>query len=222
MIGYLRVSKPINCIIEPKIAQVKFRDLRVAQPWPELKAFADTFDMDSIEEIKYIHVPYAVLLIKACDKWRAEHNGEMPANFAQKQEFKAAIKASCKFVVAENFDEAMNAVFDCYKKNEVLPDSVANIFNTFSDQMNSSKEPFWLMVRALKQFFDDEGRLPVQGVIPDMISLPEYYLNLQKIYLAKSDADTAILRTHVDKYATEAGIDKITPEELTMFVRNNL
>ncbi len=55
-----------------------------------------------------------------------------------------------------------------------------------------------------------------------MISLPEYYLNLQKIYLAKSDADTAILRTHVDKYATEAGIDKITPEELTMFVRNNL
>ena len=30
MVGYLRICKPVNCIIEPKIAQVKFKDLRVA------------------------------------------------------------------------------------------------------------------------------------------------------------------------------------------------
>ena len=30
MVGYLRLQKPTNCIIEPKIAQVKFKDLRVA------------------------------------------------------------------------------------------------------------------------------------------------------------------------------------------------
>ena len=45
----------------------------------------------------------------------------MPATFAQKQEFKAMIKASCRFVVAENFDEAMNAYAESFKKNEVLP-----------------------------------------------------------------------------------------------------
>jgi len=61
MVGYMRVSKPTNCIIEPKMAQVKFKDLRVAQPWPELQAFANSFNMDEIEEIKYIHVPYAVV-----------------------------------------------------------------------------------------------------------------------------------------------------------------
>ena len=36
MLGYLRVSKPVNCIVESKQALVTIRDLRVAQPFPEL------------------------------------------------------------------------------------------------------------------------------------------------------------------------------------------
>lgn len=48
----------------------------------------------------------------------------MPANFAQKQEFKALIKSMNRFVVAENFDEAMNAYTESFKKNEVLPDNI--------------------------------------------------------------------------------------------------
>ena len=125
MVGYLRVCKPINCIIEPKKAQIKFKDLRVSQPWPELQAYADTFDMENLDQMKYIHVPYAIVLIKACQKWRAEHENQMPANFAQKQEFKAMIKSMCRFVVAENFDEAMTAYAECFKKNEVLPDNIS-------------------------------------------------------------------------------------------------
>lgn len=66
MVGYLRLQKPTNCIIEPKIAQVKFKDLRVAQPWPELEQFAASFDLEALEQMKFIHVPYAVLLIKVC------------------------------------------------------------------------------------------------------------------------------------------------------------
>jgi len=104
----------------------------------------------------------------------------------------------------------------------VLPDNITLIFTAYQDLISGSKEPFWIMVRALKQFVDDEGRLPVQGDIPDMISMPDYYLALQKIYLAKSDADASILRAHVDRYTSEAGIDKITPEMLTRFVRNCL
>ena len=80
--------------------------------------------MSSLEEIKFIHVPYAIVLIKACQKWRAEHEGQMPATFAQKQEFKAMIKSMNRFVVAENFDEAMNAYAECFKKDEVLPDNI--------------------------------------------------------------------------------------------------
>ena len=84
--------------------------------------------MDALEEIKFIHVPYAVVLIKTCQKWRDEHEGQMPANFSQKQEFKAMIKSMNRFVVAENFDEAINAYTESFKKNEVLPDNIQRIF----------------------------------------------------------------------------------------------
>lgn len=57
------------------------------------------------------------------------------------------------------------------------------------------------MVRALKQFTDDQGRMPVQGTIPDMISLPRYYMELQKIYLTRSQQDIEIMIGLLNGYA---------------------
>ena len=124
----------------------------------------------------------------------------MPTNFAQKQEFKAMIKSMNRFVVAENFDEAINAYAESFKKNEVLPDNIQRIFSDYQTELTSSNESFWLMTRALKQFVDQEGRLPVQGTIPDMISLPDYYLTLQRLYLAKSEEDIGKLRAMIDQF----------------------
>ena len=124
MIGYLRCFKPLNCIVEPKVALTKVNDLRVSAPWPELRAFADSFDMDNIEQIKYIHVPFAVILIKQCDIWREQHDGQMPSTFAQKQEFRAQIKAASKFTVAENFEEAYAAYLECFKKQDQVPNDI--------------------------------------------------------------------------------------------------
>lgn len=154
--------------------------------------------MDALEEIKFIHVPYAVVLIKACQKWRDEHEGQMPASFSQKQEFKAMIKSMNRFVVAENFDEAINAYTESFKKNEVLPDNIQRIFSDYPSELSSSNDDFWIMARALKQFVDQEGRLPIQGTIPDMISMPDFYLTLQRIYLAKSEEDIGKMRTMID------------------------
>ena len=124
----------------------------------------------------------------------------MPTNFAQKQEFKAMIKSMNRFVVAENFDEAINANTESFKKNEVLPDNIQRIFSDYQTELTSSNESFWLMTRALKQFVDQEGRLPVQGTIPDMISLPDYYLTLQRLYLAKSEEDIGKMRAMIDQF----------------------
>ena len=122
----------------------------------------------------------------------------MPANFAQKQEFKAMLKAMNRFVVAENFDEAMVAYTECFKKNEVLPDNIQRMFDEFTTEISSSNDAFWIMARALKQFVESEGRLPVQGTIPDMISMPDYYLAIQRLYLAKSEDDIAKMRVMID------------------------
>ena len=91
--------------------------------------------MDELEQMKFIHVPYGLILIKACDKWRSEHDGQMPANFAQKQEFKAMIKSMNRFVVAENFDEAIVAYTEAFKKNEVLPDNIQRLFTEFQPEL---------------------------------------------------------------------------------------
>lgn len=68
MLGYLRVFKRELTIIESKDRENPYkRDLRMAQPWPELKAFAYSFDFATLNEIDHIHVPYAVILIQAAD-----------------------------------------------------------------------------------------------------------------------------------------------------------
>ena len=134
------------------------------------------------------------------------------------------IKSMNRFVVAENFDEAMNVYFECFKKNEVLPDNIQRIFQDYQTELTSSNDSFWLMARALKQFVDQEGRLPVQGTIPDMISMPDYYLTLQRLYLAKSDEDIGKMRTMIDSYVTASNgqAQPVPQDELVMFVRNCL
>ena len=63
MLGYMRILKSESTIIEKKEAAVKVRDLRVTEPWPELEDFAMSFDLESLTEIEFNHVPYACILI---------------------------------------------------------------------------------------------------------------------------------------------------------------
>ncbi|ORZ36950.1 hypothetical protein BCR44DRAFT_1431168 [Catenaria anguillulae PL171] len=47
------------------------RDLRLAQPWPELAAFVDSFpDFDSMSAHELGHLPYPVILIRLYKQWR--------------------------------------------------------------------------------------------------------------------------------------------------------
>lgn len=70
MIGYIRLFKKESCIIEPKKAQVRIKDLRLYNPWQELLDYAKSFDIESLPEAEHTHVPLAVILIQALDKWK--------------------------------------------------------------------------------------------------------------------------------------------------------
>jgi len=52
-----------------------------------------------------------------------------------------------------------------------------------NDKQTSS---FWLCAAGLKAFYESNGRLPVSGVLPDMVSTTEFYLQLQNLYIAKA------------------------------------
>jgi len=56
----------------------------MANPWPELLEFANKFDLDNMTSVEHEHTPYAVVLIKAANKWREAHDNTLPKTFAEK------------------------------------------------------------------------------------------------------------------------------------------
>lgn len=52
-------------------------------------------------------------------------------------------------------------------------------------------EPYWVLVAALRRFVEGEGRglLPLEGSIPDMHASTQLYLDLQRLYREKAEAD---------------------------------
>lgn len=118
-------------------------------------------------------MPYAIILIQALEKWKASHGGQVPKNFTEKNEFKASIKTLNKFGgKAMNFPEAEQNAIECYKTDE-MKHHIKAVFDRLNGTQTST---FWLCVAALKQFFETEGRLPLSGTLPDMVSTTDYYL----------------------------------------------
>lgn len=53
----MQISGAEMAIVESKPDNV-VADLRLAQPWPELQAFADSIDLESCTDMVHKHVPY--------------------------------------------------------------------------------------------------------------------------------------------------------------------
>ena len=67
-------------MIEAKPADVEMHDLRLSEDFPELKAFAQKYDLDNPEmtQGEHSHVPFPVILIKEAAKWKQNHEGVLP------------------------------------------------------------------------------------------------------------------------------------------------
>lgn len=92
--------------------------MRVYDPWPELEEFANSWDLSKLDSKIHNHLPYAILLIKAVKKWKAENNGVMPKNFGEKMKFqKECIPSLQHHQGGLNFDEAKNSASEGYKTN---------------------------------------------------------------------------------------------------------
>ena len=178
MLGYIRLCKQANCIVEPKVFMIKPKDLRIHDPFPELQQLADSIDLASVEEIVHQHVPYALLLIKARQKFMAENNGNPPKAFAEKKKFREeTIKSLQSYPSGLNFDEAIANAQLAFQTNE-LDFELQNAMSQAQVEDASSATPFWIMMKALKDFHAKEGRLPLSGVVPDMVSTTELFLDI--------------------------------------------
>ncbi|KAH7576745.1 hypothetical protein JRO89_XS01G0140600 [Xanthoceras sorbifolium] len=91
-------------------------------------------------------------------------------------------------------------------------------------EVSSNSSNFWVMVAALKDFIVNEGggEAPLEGSIPDMTSSTEHYVNLQKIYQAKAEADFLSIEQRVRNILKKLGREpeSISKATIKIFCRN--
>lgn len=78
------------------------------------------------------------------------------------------------------FEEAYNNAYKCFQKS-LLKGTLEEIFDDNKINDHDEKAPFWILATALKRFHDNMQTLPVAGMLPDMTSTTDLYLDIQKM-----------------------------------------
>ncbi|KAJ6873788.1 NEDD8-activating enzyme E1 regulatory subunit axr1 [Populus alba x Populus x berolinensis] len=88
-----------------------------------------------------------------------------------------------------------------------MDSDLLRIIHDSCSEVESNSSDFWVMVAALKEFIANEGgeEAPLEGSIPDMTSSTELYVNLQKIYQAKAEANFLAIQQRVKSILKRMG-----------------
>lgn len=220
LMGYLRVCSDEHCVVETK-PDNKVEDLRLGTPWPELEKFVMDFDMDSLDDKTYKHVPWAIILVQAARKWKDEHGGNLPSSYKERNELKAQIRGIRRSLDEENFDEALSNAHWIWAL-PTIGSEVRTVLESPKTEVDSSSSDFWVLAAALKNFYTATGNMPLEGSVPDMTSTTEFYLEIQRLYREKADADIAAVTVQLKEILREIGrpSDAIPPEDIKAFCKN--
>ncbi|TKY66972.1 NEDD8-activating enzyme E1 regulatory subunit [Spatholobus suberectus] len=205
--GFVRISLKEHAVIESKPEHF-LDDLRLNNPWPELKRFADDIDLNVQDPVAHKHIPYVVILVKMADEWAKSHGGRLPSTREEKKEFKELLKAGMVAQDEDNYKEAIDSSFKVFAPRGISLE-LQQILNDSSAEVDSNSSDFWVLVAALKDFITNEGggEVPLEGSIPDMTSSTEQYVNLQNIYHAKAEADFLVIERLVRSTLKKIGRD---------------
>ncbi|XP_050206230.1 NEDD8-activating enzyme E1 regulatory subunit AXR1 [Mercurialis annua] len=220
--GFVRISVKEHTIIESKPDHF-LDDLRLNNPWPELKSFAETIDLNVADPVAHKHTPYVIILVKMADEWAKAHGGSLPSTREEKKQFKELLKTGMIAMDEDNYKEATDAAFKVFAPRGISPE-LQQIINDSCTDFDSNSSEFWVMMAALKEFILHEGggEAPLEGSIPDMTSSTELYINLQKIYQAKAEADFLAIEKRVRSILKKIGRDpnSISKAMIKSFCKN--
>ncbi|CAO2823310.1 unnamed protein product [Amaranthus hypochondriacus] len=214
--GIVRVSVKEHTVIDTKPDHF-LDDLRLNNPWPELKRFVESIDINVPDPVAHKHIPYVVILIKMADEWAQSHGGALPSTREEKLEFKNLLKSRMIGLDEDNYKEAIDASFKLFAPHGISP-NLLRILKDSSAEIDSNSSDFWVMVAALKEFVAHEGagEVPLEGSIPDMTSSTEHYVNLQKVYQAKAEADILAMEQHVQNLLKKIGRNPMSISKTTI------
>ena len=221
-VGYTRIVMPELCIVESK-PDAALQDLRVPRPFPELLEISDAMDMDVEDGATHSHIPWIIILMQTLGEWKAEKGTDGPANIKEKREFKKLVQSKNRGM-EENFTEAHAQAHYAYT-HPVVPDEVSAILmdpccSNISANATSSAPGFWVAMRALRDFVEQNGALPLTGSIPDMTSGSATYLALQHAFQKRAAIDIATVSARVAELVAEHGCTPLTEEYIKMVCKN--
>lgn len=202
---------------------LRLYDLRIDQPWPELRAYVDLVDLELLDTYEHAHVPSIVIFIKALDLWKEKYATEAPSNYKEKEAFRKLITSMLRDIMTEaNFAEAVSSSHRAFQKTQV-PHSIMSLFENPKIDDIDGTNMFWIYLSALRNFIKHHGgQVPLLGNLPDMTSHTENYLALKKIYMEKAARD----RRHFTEEVVEIlhslgqGSVAINEESITTFCKN--
>lgn len=194
------------------------QDLRLLNPWPELLELSEqkTEHLDSLSDHDHGHVPYLLILLHFLNVWKASHDGQGPANYSEKKQFKVLVESGARKTNSEggeeNFDEAAAAVLKSLNPPSISS-GLREVFEAEDCQnLKPASANFWIIANAIQKFHTaHNGLLPLPGALPDMKAQSSDYIQLQNIYKAKARSDLAEVTRTIRNSEQELG--KKTPIE---------
>uniref|UniRef100_A0AC35UCR3 NEDD8-activating enzyme E1 regulatory subunit n=1 Tax=Rhabditophanes sp. KR3021 TaxID=114890 RepID=A0AC35UCR3_9BILA len=228
LIGYIRHSMKEHVIMNNKNVYKNPVDLRLTNPWPELKEYIDSIKLEELDHGEHSHVPYSVILMKAFESFMAKQEKKsMLLQNSDRQNFKKHLASMKKFgdkgEDEDNFKEAEDN-FAKYIINLNFPENVTRLFNDARCDypLMADKQKVWTYVAAIKKFKIENGCLPLQGTLPDMQSDTAGYLSLLGIYKKKAEQDASRVEELRQQFLTNQGINDVTDMNLTKKICRNI
>ena len=204
--------------------QAQYRnEMRILNPFPELAAYWDSFDLDKMDDRQHSHCPYTVILHQARKKlmnelgvdkltYKDKPKLEEVINSMRRRKKSVVSETEYPYIDEASIDDALDNIASAFGTPFPPPDTM-ECFRVLKESVpEDNKEPFWRLVRGAYHFFEKHGVLPHYGQCPDMETLPEYYREHKRIYQGKSQADW-------EEVLAEVGND-IDPEYVQRFAKN--
>lgn len=203
------------------------QDLRLLNPWPELSgAAAALANLETMDDHQHGHVPYILLLLRFVEEWKQSHEGNAPANYKEKTEFREFVRSKARTSNAEggeeNFDEAVAAVLKTISPF-TLRSTIREIFEMEQCQnLTAESANFWIIASAISAFYTKHNVLPLPGSLPDMKAQSADYVSLQNIYKSKARADVEEVLSTVRQFESQLNrpIGPIPDREVEIFCKN--
>lgn len=227
MIGSIRLSVKEHTVMESHPDNA-IEDLHLDKPFPQLVKFSDSLDLNMMSKMEHSHTPYVILLLKYLEKWKEEHAGNIPQNYKEKCSFKELLRQGLLVSengipeVEDNFEEATKAVNTSLNTTK-LPKTVQEILSSSNCEITSSSSSFWMLCKALKEFVNETGSLPLRGSIPDMTADSKRFIALQNVYHEKAMEDKEKITLKLHRILSSAGkpTDFIKEDEIRLFCKNS-